>query len=93
MPTKLSRDVRPKTKKQTIIDDLISQIKTGKLKPGDNLPDNKQLEQIYGAGRATVWEAKNHLERYGIIDPGTGRGGPGAGGRHTTVANLAPYLV
>lgn len=93
MPTTLSRDVRPKTKKQTIIDDIVNQIRTGRLRPGDALPMNKELEQIYGASRGVVWEAKDHLARRGLIDPGSGRGGTGIWGKHTAVSSEAPYLV
>jgi len=82
-----------KTKIQIIMDDIICKIKSGELRPGDDLPMNRDMQKTYNCGRWTVWDAKNRLERRGIIDPGSGRGGPGAYGRHTTVSLLAPYLL
>lgn len=37
-----------------IVDDIIEQIRTGRLKPGDELPSIRQLETRYGVKQTTV---------------------------------------
>lgn len=80
-------------KQNVIINDLIRQIRSGELKPGASLPMNKDLQKIYNAGRATVWGAKDRLWQLGILEHGSGRGGPGVAGRHTTVSDLALSML
>ncbi len=51
------------------------QIRTGRLKPGDQLPSTAELRQLYGVGAGAVREAVMMLIREGLIvtQPGEGR--------------------
>ena len=50
-----------------IIDQIISKIKTGKLKSGDRLPSERELIGIFEVGRSSIREALKSLETIGII--------------------------
>lgn len=80
-------------KQKMIIEDVVMRIKRGEWPPGMDLPLNKDLQIIYGAGRATIYAAKKRLEAMGLIDPGAGRGRRAMTSRHTTVSLNAPYLI
>jgi len=51
------------------------QIRTGRRKPGDQLPSTAELRQLYGVGAGAVREAVMMLIREGLIvtQPGEGR--------------------
>jgi len=50
-----------------IIKQIREQITTGKLKPGDRLPSERNLAKILGVGRKIVRDAIAKLEFYGIL--------------------------
>ncbi len=50
-----------------IIDQIFSMLYTGKLKPGDRLPSERQLVELYKVGRNSVREALKALEALGVI--------------------------
>ena len=53
------------------VDVIIRQIKdlliSGQLKPGDKLPPERKLSEIFGVGRTHVRDAIRRLEFYGIL--------------------------
>ncbi|KPK76117.1 MAG: hypothetical protein AMJ79_08120 [Phycisphaerae bacterium SM23_30] len=50
-----------------IAENLGSQVSSGKLKPGERLPSERQIAREYQASRATVRTALQHLEQAGLI--------------------------
>lgn len=53
---------------QEVIDRLMQRIETGALKPGDQLPSERELMETYGVGRVAVREALQDLARSGILE-------------------------
>jgi GntR family transcriptional repressor for pyruvate dehydrogenase complex len=54
---------------EQIAEQLLSQIASRRLKPGDVLPPERELTQRYRAGRSSVREALRMLESRGLIEP------------------------
>ncbi|HHU51307.1 MAG TPA: FadR family transcriptional regulator [Firmicutes bacterium] len=67
-----------KIKKLSISDQIVNEIKQaiikGKLKPGDKLPNERQLAENYGVSRIPVREALRILSYVGILDTRHGGG-------------------
>ncbi len=61
------RPVEKTTIPGEIIDQVVSMILTGNLKPGDKLPPERELCESLGVGRSSVREALKALETLGII--------------------------
>lgn len=59
---------------QQIIDNLSAEIRSGKLKNGDQLPTEPQLERTYGVSRTVVREAIADLRSSGYVIPIQGKG-------------------
>lgn len=59
---------------QQVIDELRHQIETGKLKEGDQLPTEPQLEASFGVSRTVVREAIADLRAAGFVRPVQGKG-------------------
>ena len=53
------------------VQDLLA---SGRLKPGDRLPAERELAQVLGVGRTTVREAIRSLEYLGLVLVRPGRG-------------------
>lgn len=51
-----------------IIDQVASQVRAGQLGPGDRLPTEHQLVEIFGVSRSSVREALKALEVLGIVE-------------------------
>jgi len=47
---------------------LLVQLKTGDLNPGDVMPSERELMSLFGVGRPAVREAMQNLERMGLIE-------------------------
>jgi DNA-binding GntR family transcriptional regulator len=62
------------SKKQRIIDEIRSEIESGRLKPGELLPSTPVLRERYGAAIITVRDAISALKVLGLVDfvPGIG---------------------
>ncbi|WP_155371156.1 winged helix-turn-helix domain-containing protein [Catellatospora vulcania] len=58
----------PKSKTQTLIDDISGQITSGKLKPGDQLPSTAELRQQYGVSITVVRNAIQWLKAVGLVE-------------------------
>jgi len=57
---------------ERIAEDLLSQIGERRLLPGDPIPSERELTQLYSAGRSSVREALRMLESQGVIESGGG---------------------
>lgn len=67
-------------KYQTITADLLKKIRSGELKPGDQLPAERPLAEQYGVARLTARRALSDLEERGLVKRDGRRG--------TTVADM-----
>lgn len=59
---------------QQVIDQLRAQIETGRLRVGDQLPTEPQLEATFGVSRTVVREAIADLRSAGLVKPIQGKG-------------------
>ncbi|APO71878.1 GntR family transcriptional regulator protein (plasmid) [Rhizobium gallicum] len=59
---------------QQLIDQMRAQIESGKLKEGDQLPTEPQLEATFGVSRTVVREAIADLRSAGYVRPIQGKG-------------------
>jgi GntR family transcriptional regulator len=57
-----------------IADELREQILNDKLAPGQRLPSEHSLMEVYGASRQTIRKAIAELKAEGLLDPEQGRG-------------------
>jgi GntR family transcriptional regulator, sialic acid-inducible nan operon repressor len=53
---------------QEVLDRLQQRIRSGELAPGDHLPSERELMDLYGVGRPAVREALQALARSGIVE-------------------------
>jgi GntR family transcriptional repressor for pyruvate dehydrogenase complex len=78
--------IRPKERLyQEIVDQIQQQILSGALKPGDQIPAERDLAERFGVSRTAVREAIKSLTEKGLIEVFVGRG--------TFVTNLSPDRV
>ena len=68
------RAVRKKKAYEDIVKQLMAQIQKGKLKRGDQLPNERDLAEIFKVSRATVREAILSLEAIKVVDRRQGDG-------------------
>ena len=66
--------LRRTTLPKVIADHLTSQIKAGRLRPGERLPTEKALMREFGVGRSTIREALQHLVILGLAEAKRGFG-------------------
>jgi GntR family transcriptional repressor for pyruvate dehydrogenase complex len=59
---------------EAVVDQMISLIRRGDLRPGDKLPSEFELMEMLGVGRSTLREAKQVLISLGLIEAYPGRG-------------------
>ena len=69
---------------ESIIEQIVSLIQDGTLKPGDKLPSERKLMEMLGVSRSTVREALQGLAAMGLVE---GRAGEG-----TFVKENKPHL-
>jgi len=60
---------------QEIVDQIQQAIIDGRLKPGDTLPSELKLKDIFGSSRGTIREALRILEQKGLVDVKVGVSG------------------
>ncbi len=53
---------------QEVLDRLMQRIQSGEIRPGDQLPPERELMDQYGVGRPAIREALQSLERSGIVE-------------------------
>lgn len=78
---------------QQVIDQLRLQIETGKLREGDQLPTEPQLEAAFGVSRTVVREAIADLRAAGFVQPVQGKGVFVADPKTKTGLSLTPIEV
>ncbi|QND55192.1 FadR family transcriptional regulator (plasmid) [Phyllobacterium sp. 628] len=78
---------------QQLIDHLRSQIETGMLKKGDQLPTEPQLESSFGVSRTVVREAIADLRAAGYVKPVQGKGVFVSEPNHHQTFNLTPVEI
>jgi DNA-binding FadR family transcriptional regulator len=87
---KKSVDFRP-LRKNRLYEEVADQIKQaihdGQLSPGDRLPSERDLGQMFGVGRPTVREALRTLSVMGLVDISRG-----AKGATVAEANISLYM-
>lgn len=52
---------------QEVLDRLMARINAGEFGPGEQLPSERELMDVYGVGRPAIREALQQLERSGIV--------------------------
>lgn len=53
---------------QDVVDRLMLRIRSGEIRPGDQLPPERELMDMYGVGRPAIREALQAMERSGIVE-------------------------
>ena len=53
---------------QDVLERLMQRIESGEIGPGDQLPSERDLMEVYGVGRVAVREAMQELARSGIVE-------------------------
>ena len=66
--------IRKATAPEMVVEQILSQSKTGELQPGGKLPSQRELSQLMGVGRSSVREAINALTVMGYLDVHQGKG-------------------
>lgn len=59
---------------ESIVEQIVRQIQSGKLKPGDRLPSERQLIEMLGVSRSSVREALQGLVVMGMVESRHGQG-------------------
>lgn len=72
--TQFARPARRARLFEDISQDLVAQIQRGDLKPGDRLPPERTLVDVYGVSRTAVREALRALTARGLVESHVGRG-------------------
>jgi GntR family transcriptional regulator len=75
----------PPSKRQQIIDDIIENVRTGRLKPGEAIPSASQLMEKYVVSITPVRQAIDHLKTRELL--------VGAAGRAVYVASPLPEWI
>jgi len=58
-----------------VLDQILAEIREGRIKPGERLPSERMLMQAFAVGRSTVREALQGLVTLGLVSNRQGRGG------------------
>lgn len=72
--SEMSRIARPLRLSEEVSGDLQRRIARGDLKPGDRLPTEKALGEVFGVSRAVVREAVARLKADGLVETRQGSG-------------------
>src|SRR5262245_10862889 len=74
---------------QHVLDQLLEQIRTGAVRPGDRIPSEHELMKIMNVGRSSVREALRGLIALGLLETSPGRGATIVGGPSDPLGALA----
>jgi GntR family transcriptional regulator, transcriptional repressor for pyruvate dehydrogenase complex len=58
-----------------VLDQILGEIREGRIKPGERLPSEKQLMEVFAVGRSTIREALRGLVTLGLVANRQGRSG------------------
>jgi GntR family transcriptional regulator, transcriptional repressor for pyruvate dehydrogenase complex len=89
------RKPKPNRIFQHVVDEIQSAILDGRLKPGDQLPSEMKLKEMFDSSRGSIREALRVLEHKGLIDIKTGVSGGAVVQRpdHSQVSDSLNMLV
>jgi DNA-binding FadR family transcriptional regulator len=68
------RPPAPTSISQNVLDQILAEIRDGRIRPGERLPSERQLMDAFSVGRSTVREALRGLVTLGLIANRQGRG-------------------
>jgi len=85
------KKIKPNRRFQQVVDEIETAILNGKLNPGDQLPPELELKNMFGTGRGTIREALRVLEEKGLVSIRAGAAG-GAFVTHADTAKLTEHL-
>jgi GntR family transcriptional repressor for pyruvate dehydrogenase complex len=74
MPMQMYKAVRTSRLYEQIVQQIEESIRAGSLKPGDQLPTERELAQQFGVSRTAVREAVKTLTEKGLVESHSGRG-------------------
>ncbi len=66
--------IRADSASERVVKQILSNLETGELKPGDRLPTQEKLGEMFGVGRSSIREATNALAIMGYLEITQGRG-------------------
>jgi GntR family transcriptional regulator, transcriptional repressor for pyruvate dehydrogenase complex len=80
---------------EEIIDQIRGFIASGELRPGDQLPSERELAERFQVSRASIREALTALQVMGLLERSRSGGGLAARGNHVwfTIAPLSSFLA
>jgi GntR family transcriptional repressor for pyruvate dehydrogenase complex len=79
--------VRPSRLYEQIVQQIEKSIREGRLKPGDQLPPERELAEEFGVSRTAVREAVKTLSEKGLVEAYSGRGTFVTSGRAPSMRN------
>jgi GntR family transcriptional regulator, transcriptional repressor for pyruvate dehydrogenase complex len=59
---------------ERVINQILENLETGQLQPGDRLPTQDKLSEMFGVGRSSIREATNALAIMGVLEITQGKG-------------------
>jgi GntR family transcriptional repressor for pyruvate dehydrogenase complex len=65
---------RRRSLSETVLEQLLAQLRNGSVRPGDRLPGEHELMRMLGVGRSSVREALRALITLGLVETRSGRG-------------------
>jgi GntR family transcriptional repressor for pyruvate dehydrogenase complex len=80
---------------EEIVDQIRGFIASGELRPGDQLPSERELAERFQVSRASIREALTALQVMGLLERSRNGGGLAARGNHVwfTIAPLTTFLA
>jgi GntR family transcriptional repressor for pyruvate dehydrogenase complex len=87
-PELILEQPRKVTVVESIVEQIVRQIQSGTIKPGDRLPSERQLIEILRVSRSSVREALQGLAMMGLIESRPGQGTFVSDSLHLLVPNI-----
>jgi GntR family transcriptional repressor for pyruvate dehydrogenase complex len=78
---------------EQIVEQIEDSIREGRMKPGDQLPSERELAQQFGVSRTAVREAVKTLSEKGLVESYSGRGTFVTSGRSQAIRHSLDWLV
>src|SRR5580693_687523 len=78
---------------EQIVQQVEESIRKGAMKPGDQLPSERELAQQFGVSRTAVREAVKTLSEKGLVESYSGRGTFVTSGRSQAIRHSLDWLV
>ncbi|MEE9517675.1 MAG: GntR family transcriptional regulator, partial [Candidatus Adiutricales bacterium] len=68
------KTIQKRSTPEIIINEIVQHVKSGELKPGDKLPTERDMSQMFGVGRSSIREAIKGLVLSGYLESSQGKG-------------------